>query len=138
MCRLPEETFNFLGYTFGRIWTRTGDPYLGYTPSKKSLKRLRDRIHEETCRTWLWQSEKDMTAKLNRILVGWRNYFSIGRVQPVYWSVDAYLFQRLRQWWCRKHKVRNRRDSRFSTRYLYQQLGLMQLRAARRVPCAQV
>ena len=138
LCRLPEETFNFLGYTFGRIWTRTGDPYLGYTPSKKSLKRLRDRIHEETCRTWLWQSEKDMTAKLNRILVGWRNYFSIGRVQPVYWSVDAYLFQRLRQWWCRKHKVRNRRDSRFSTRYLYQQLGLMQLRAARRVPCAQV
>ena len=129
LCQLPEQTFNFLGYTFGRLWTRTGQPYLGYTPSKKSLKRLRDRIHEETRRTWLWQSEKDMIAKINRILVGWRNYFSIGRVQPLYWSVDAYLFQRLRQWWCRKHEVRNRRDSRFSTRFLYQQLGLVQLRA---------
>jgi RNA-directed DNA polymerase len=139
LCRLPDETFNFLGYTFGRIWSpRTGRPYLGHSPSKKSLQRLRDRIHEETSRTWLWQSEEEMTAKLNRILVGWRNYFSVGTIQPAYRSLDAYLFQRLRQWWCRKHEVRNRRDSRFSTRFLYQQLRLVQLRAARRVPCAQV
>jgi RNA-directed DNA polymerase len=139
LCRLPDETFNFLGYTFGRIWSpRTGRTYLGYTPSKKSLKRLRDRIHEETCRTWLWQSEEEMTAKLNRILVGWRNYFSVGTIQTAYRSVDAYLFQRLRQWWCRKHVMRNRRDSRFSTRFLYQKLRLVQLRACGRVPCAQV
>ena len=139
LCRLPDETFNFLGYTFGRIWSpRTGRPYLGHAPSKKSLKRLRDRIHEETCRTWLWQSEEDMIAKLNRILVDWRNYFSVGTIQTAYRSVDAYLFQRLRQWWCRKHVMRNRRDSRFSTRFLYQKLRLVQLRACGRVPCAQV
>jgi group II intron reverse transcriptase/maturase len=139
LCRVPEESFNFLGYTFGRLWSpRTQRAYVGHCPSKKSLARLRDRIHEETSRNWLWQSEEEMIGKLNRMLVGWQNYFSIGTVQVSYESLDAYLFQRLRQWWCRKHKVRNRRDSRFSTRFLYRHLGLVQLRARRHVPCAKV
>jgi group II intron reverse transcriptase/maturase len=132
LCRLPEETFDFLGYTFGRLWSpRTGRPYLGRCPSKKALQRLRDQLHAETCRTWLWQTEEAMVAKLNRILVGWRNYFSVGTVRETYRAIDSYLFQRLRQWWCRKHKVRNRRDSRFSMTYLYRQLGLIPLRASR-------
>jgi group II intron reverse transcriptase/maturase len=139
LCRLPEESFNFLGYTFGRDWSpRTGRSYLGRRPSQKSLQRLRDQLHEETSRTWLWQSEEEMIAKLNRKLVGWRNYFSVGTVQEAYRSLDAYLFQRLRQWWCRKHKIRNRRDSRFSGTFLYQHLGLVQLRERRRVPWAKV
>jgi RNA-directed DNA polymerase len=139
LCRLPGESFNFLGYTFGRLWSRRkGRFYTGYRPSQKSLQRLRDQMHEETGRNWLWQSEEQMIGKLNRSLVGWQNYFSVGTVHETYGGVDAYLFQRLRQWWCRKHKVRNRRDSRFSARFLYQQLGLVQLRARRRVPCAKV
>ena len=139
LCRLPSESFNFLGYTFGRIWSpRKGRLYTGYRPSQKSLKRLRAQLHEETSRKWLWQSEEEMIGKLNQMLVGWRNYFSVGTVQETYRAVDAYLFQRLRQWWCRKHKARNRRDSRFSTRFLYQQLGLVELRARRHVPCAKV
>lgn len=139
LCRVPEESFNFLGYTFGRLWSwRTKGFYLGCQPSMKSLKRLRDQIHEETSRHLLWQSEEEMIGKLNRMLVGWQNYFSFGTVLETHRSVDAYLFQRLRQWWCRKHKVRNRRDSRFSERFLYQQLGLVQLRARPHVPCAKV
>jgi RNA-directed DNA polymerase len=51
LCRLPDETFDFLGYTFGRLWSRrTGRPYLGHRPSKKSHRRLRQRIYEETSR----------------------------------------------------------------------------------------
>jgi RNA-directed DNA polymerase len=130
LCRLPDESFDFLGYTFGRLWSRrAGRHYVGYRPSKKSRQRLRDRLHEATSRRWLWLSEQEMVAKLNRILVGWGRYFSIGAAQHACEANDAYLFQRLRQWWCRKHKARNRRDSRFSARFLYQQLGLVQLRA---------
>ena len=130
LCRLPDETFDFLGYTFGRLWSRrTGRSYLGHCPSAKSQQRLRDQLHAETSRTWLWQAEEAMVAKLNRILVGWRNYFSVGTIQRIYRSLDSYVFQRLRQWWCRKHEVRNRRDSRFSTQFLYRQLGIVQLGA---------
>jgi len=138
LCHLPEESFDFLGYTFGRLWSpRTGRPYLGMRPSQKSIKRLRQRIHEETSRQWLWKSEANRAAELNRLLRGWVNYFRLGTISEAFGSVDQYVFQRLRQWWCRKHMVRNRRDARFSSQYLYRELGVLRLRdERRRVSCA--
>jgi RNA-directed DNA polymerase len=131
LCRLPDETFDFLGYTFGRLWSRqTGRSYWGRRPSAKSQQRLRDRIHAETSRNWLWQSEEAMVAKLNRMLIGWQNYFSVGTVYRTHSGLDHYVFQRLRQWWCAKHTIRNRRDARFSGDYVYRQLGLARLRKA--------
>src|SRR6266853_3626418 len=36
-CRVPDESFDYLGYTFGRCYsTQTGRAYLGTHPSKKS------------------------------------------------------------------------------------------------------
>ena len=53
--RLPEETFDFLGYTFGRYYTfGTGQPYLAMRPSRKSIHRLCRSIREETAR-WGWK-----------------------------------------------------------------------------------
>jgi group II intron reverse transcriptase/maturase len=45
---LPEESFNFLGYTFGRFYNKEGRPYLGTRPSRKAIKSLLTRIHERT------------------------------------------------------------------------------------------
>jgi RNA-directed DNA polymerase len=130
LCRLPRETFDFLSYTFGRQWSRgTGGSYLGMRPSQKALRRLRERLHEETIRKWLWKSPEEMARSINRLLVGWSNYFCVGTIQRAWASVDHYVFQRLRQWWCRKYRIRNRRDPRFSVRYLYQQMGVVRLRA---------
>src|ERR1700737_639499 len=51
ICRVPEESFDFLGYTFGRCYSRkTGKVYLGTTPSKRSIKRICDAISAETGR----------------------------------------------------------------------------------------
>lgn len=140
LARLPDETFDFLGYTFGRLYHhRTGRAYYGGHPSQKSIKRLRRRIHEETMRRWLWTSGENRAFVINRLLTGWANYFSVGTVRRSYNSLDAYVFQRLRQWWCAKHTVRNRRDARFSNKYLYGQLGLTRLRdRPRRAACANV
>jgi RNA-directed DNA polymerase len=140
LARLPEETFDFLGYTFGRLHDRrTGQAYYGGRPSLKSMKRLRCRIHEETMRRWLWTSGENRAVVINRLLTGWANYFSVGTVRRSYKSLDAYVFQRLRQWWCAKHNVRNRRDTRFSSKYAYEQLGLTRLRdRPRRDACANV
>jgi len=39
VCQVPQETFDFLGYTFGRLWSpRTGRPYLGVCPAKKRIQ----------------------------------------------------------------------------------------------------
>ena len=44
ICKVPEEEFDFLGYTFGRMHSaRTGQARLGYRPSKKSTPRIYSR-----------------------------------------------------------------------------------------------
>lgn len=133
LCRLPKETFDFLGYTFGRLWShKTGKPYYGMRPSQKSIQRLRREIHEKTSRCWLWTDLEERVATINRTLIGWANYFSIGTTANTHRAVDAYVFQRFRQWWRAKHKVRNRRDARFSEQYANGQLGIVRLRDRRR------
>ncbi len=51
VCKLPEEKFDFLGYTFGRCYSpKTGRAYLGTVPSKKRVIRICEAISEMTGR----------------------------------------------------------------------------------------
>ena len=81
ICKVPEEEFDFLGYTFGRMHSaRTGQARLGFRPSKKSIKRMVENIHALTVRSGTWQETTEMVQKLNRTLRGWANYFEVGAV----------------------------------------------------------
>jgi len=137
-CRLPEETFDFLGYTIGRWYSpRTGRAYLGTRPSKKKVQRLFARISEMTSRRTLLQDAQVVTGQLNRLLCGWANYFCLGPVSKAYRAVDAHVTSRLRRWLCAKHKVSSGGYSRYSDRYLTERLGLVRLPLLpRRYPCA--
>jgi RNA-directed DNA polymerase len=43
ICSLPDGHFDFLGYTFGRLYApRIGSSYIGYRPSKRSIRRAVD------------------------------------------------------------------------------------------------
>lgn len=104
VCRLPAESFDFLGYTFGRQHSpRNGHPYLGLRPAKKKLRQLREKISDLTSRRTFGLSEQEMVEKLNRVLHGWANYFSLGMLGPAYRSVDHHVGKRLYQWFRRKH-----------------------------------
>src|SRR2546430_17739947 len=50
VCKLPEEKFDFLGYTFGRCYSAKGRAYLGSCPSKKRVQRICKAISQETGR----------------------------------------------------------------------------------------
>jgi RNA-directed DNA polymerase len=127
-CRVPEESFDFLGYTIGLCHSpRTGRAYIGTRPSAKKVARLRAAIRELTDRCWLWTEVEERVARLNRKLLGWSNYFCLGPVSPAYRALDRHSCQRLRRWLCAKHKVRNREFTRFPDRYLYDVLGLARL-----------
>jgi RNA-directed DNA polymerase len=127
-CRLPEDSFDFLGYTIGRCWSaKTGRAYLGTRPSRTSIQRLCREISERTDRRTLLLDPEVQVARLNRMLVGWANYFYLGPVSPAYRSVDNHARARLRQWLRRKHKLKSRGVARFPYSYLYGKLGLVRL-----------
>jgi group II intron reverse transcriptase/maturase len=104
-CHLPEETFDFLGYSFGRIYDRrTGRSSVGARPSWKKIHRLCREISDLTARSTLQLSVADQVARLNRTLRGWWNYFSQGTVGRAYQVVNNHAEERLRRWLCAKHK----------------------------------
>jgi len=128
VCRLPKERFDFVGYTFGRCYSvKTGRAYWGTQPSKKSLSRIIEAIHDYTDRSTTWQETDILVTRINRTLVGWSNYFSLGPVGKAYNTIDRYTTYRLRRWLCKKHKVRSTGKSRYSNEYLHDRLGLVWL-----------
>jgi len=127
-CRLPEETFDFLGYTIGRCYSQqTGRAYLGTKPSAKKVRRICDAISDRTGRHTTLLPEGKIVTDLNRMLVGWANYFCLGPVSQAYRAIDRHVCRRLRQWLCAKHKVRGQGMARFPDVYLYQVLHLARL-----------
>jgi RNA-directed DNA polymerase len=129
ICRLPEETFQFLGYTFGRFYSpRTGRPYLGLTPAAKKIQAICAEISERTDRRTTWQEVREVVYDLNLKLRGWSNYFRVGTVVQPYATVLKHARRRLRRWLCEKHKVRGSGYARFPNAHLHADLGLLQLR----------
>ena len=56
ICKVPEGAFDFMGYTFGRMFSaRTGQARIGYRPSKKSIQRMVEKVHALTGRSGTWQ-----------------------------------------------------------------------------------
>jgi group II intron reverse transcriptase/maturase len=128
VCHVPDESFDFLGYTIGRCHSaQTGKAYIGTRPSRKRITRVCGSIHEITSSRWLMLDAQDRVVRLNRLLRGWANYFHLGPVSKAYRAIDAHARDRLRWWLCRKHKVRGRGITRFSDEYLYRTLSLVRL-----------
>ena len=128
LCRLPGDTFDFLGYTLGRNYDRrTGASYVGPRPSRKKINRLCGEISALTERKTTWLEVEKQIGRINRKLRGWSNYFRLGTVSSAYRAIDSHVRHRVRQWLCAKFKVPGQGRTQYPDAYLYQELGLHRL-----------
>lgn len=124
-----SEHFDFLGYTFGPMYSpRTGGRYNGVKPSKKAVSRLRDsiraRLHPANQSPW-----EEVVGGLNRVLRGWANYFSYGSASKVRHDVDTYVYHRVRSFLRRRHKVARPGYRQFSTERVFGELGVASIKS---------
>ena len=126
VCKLPEEKFDFLGYTFGQCYSpKTGRAFLGTVPSQKRVKRLCEAISELTGRDQTLLNQEIVVARLNRVMSGWANYFCLGPVSKAYRAVDRHARKRLRQWLCAKHQLSWHGTKKYPDARLHAVLGLI-------------
>jgi RNA-directed DNA polymerase len=91
-----EETFDFLGYTFGPQWyTRKGKRFLTAQPSKKSVLRLKEQVRRKLTPGNM-EPMPEVVKSLNRTLDGWKNYFSYGNTYLSYRAVNNYVSDKMR------------------------------------------
>jgi RNA-directed DNA polymerase len=126
--RARRESLDFLGYTFGpHRYRKDGHWYLGASPSKKSVLRIKAKVGDllRSTNVEAWEEVRD---RLNQMLRGWSGYFAYGTRLMAYRAVDAHVYQRVRDFLKRRHKVKGRGTRRFSDRVVYEEMGVVRLR----------
>jgi len=128
LCHLPDETFNFLGFTFGpQVSWKTGRHYLTPAPAESKVLKICNTISELTSSRTTWRDTAEQVEHLNRILSGWGNYFRVGYVTGAWHDVQQHACRRLRWWLRRKHGQRGGVQG-YPDMQLYEKYGLLNLR----------
>ncbi len=103
---------------------------MGYSPSKKSVSRIKQKVRELLDRRngapW-----EEVCTQLNQKLRGWRQYFSVGSTSPAYRAVDEYVYDRVRNFLRRRHKVSSQGTRQFPAERVYGPLGVFRLQGPR-------
>jgi RNA-directed DNA polymerase len=128
-----RESFNFLGYTFGKMYSpRTGGSYLGARPSTKAVTNIRQKV-KSILRPGNQLPWDLITKELNATLRGWANYFAFGTVSGVRKAVDAYVCERVRAFLKRRHKIsRGGSMKPFDWKRVHTTLGVFAVSTARK------
>ena len=123
-----NERFDFLGYTFGpHQFRKDGHWYLGASPSKRSVQRVKLRVRQilRPGNTGSWLLVRN---RINHVIAGWSSYFSYGTRLMAYRAVDQYVYDSVRHFLTRRHKVPSRGTKIYPQERVHGELGIISLR----------
>ena len=132
--KTPGMTLDFLGYSFRYDKDRQGRPwrYWNRIPSKKSVKRFHERLHELTSKGRVPIGQ--VVRELNRFLIGWSNYFGKGYPSKTFDMLNNRVQTRL---WRLLHRRSQRPfkppEGMSWYEFIYKRLRVYQLKAKTRV-----
>jgi RNA-directed DNA polymerase len=127
-----QERFDFLGYSFGpHCFRQTGRWFTGASPSQKSVQRLKAKVGTILVpgNMGAWG---EVRGTLNRLLRGWCGYFSPGTHYSTDRVIEAHLYDRVRNFLARRHKMPARSIGPFRMEAVFGELGVMRPRQCRR------
>ncbi len=93
----PKASVDFLGYTFRYDRDRFGRPcrYLNAAPSKKALAKERASLRGLTSPSLCCLPIPVLIGRINRHLIGWKNYFEWGYSRRACREVNRFVRERL-------------------------------------------
>ena len=123
-----RESFNFLGYTFGPVYSRrNGHRYIGAGPSKKSAKKFRANVRG-LLRPGNHDPLEKVVSDLNNKIRGWAVYFRYGAVSKVRSDADMYVRDRIRRFLRRREKRLSQGKRRYPNEAVNAELGVLSMR----------
>jgi RNA-directed DNA polymerase len=117
------ESFGFLGFDFRRIRARTGNWRVQFTPKLKKRTALLRKL-KEVFRRYRSQPVGRVIEIINPILRGWVNYFAVGHASKCFHMIQRWVELKVRRHMMQARKRRGFGWERWSTRWLYEHLGL--------------
>src|SRR5271168_1535007 len=132
LCDARTDRFDFLGYSFGpHCHRQQGRWFAGASPSDKSVQSLKDKLG-----AILVPGNKgpwpEVRGTLNRLLRGWGGYFSPGSHYLADRAIEAHIYDRVRNFLVRRHKMPPRSIGPFTMDAVFGKLGVPRLRHCRR------
>jgi RNA-directed DNA polymerase len=118
-----EESFGFLGFDFRRVRTRQRRWRPQYTPKLKKRTALMRKLKELFGR-YHSQPVARVMQLINPVLRGWVNYFAVGHSSRCFQLIKRWVELKVRRHMMRSRKRRGFGWSRWSTPWLYANLGL--------------
>jgi len=131
------ESFTFLGFEYRRILSfhQKWRPY--YAPKLKKRTALFEKLREVFRQHVSWPVEI-VIAKINPILRGWVNYFRVGHSSICFGVVKRWVEEKVRRHLMRARGRKGFGWKRWSSKWLYDRLGLFNNYQLRRWSSAKV
>ncbi len=117
------ERFSFLGFEYRRVLGSNGTWRPLFTPKLKKRKALTQKL-KEIFRRYISAPTGRLIERINPILRGWVNYFAVGNSSRCFSFVKSWVEKKIRRHLMRAQKRKGFGWKRWSSAYLYEQLGL--------------